>query len=142
MASHLIRNNAFCMNSVLKTLRRSASGQNFQTGLPLNGLGPQPQPEVVYSRSGLENAPPEISILITKPPNRPRATAAMALPMANGQPRAAAVINRVGGSIRGEETQNAMTAESGAPSASSPAMKGMTSHEQKAASPPNRAAST
>ena len=49
-------------------------------------------------------------------------------------------LSRIGGSIKGEDSQNAMTADSGAPTASSPAMKGMTSQEQKGASPPNSAA--
>lgn len=75
-----------------------------------------------------------------KPPNSPRDTAATALPMAKGQPSAAAVISKVGGSIRGEDSQNAITAGSGAPSANSPATKGITSQEQNGASPPNSAA--
>ena len=48
----------------------------------------------------------------------------------------------VDGSMRGEESQNAMIAESGTPTASSPAMSGMTSHEQNGARPPRSAAST
>ena len=52
------------------------------------------------------------------------------------------MISTVGGSMRGEDSQKAMMAESGTPAASSPAMKGITSQEQKGASPPNRAAST
>ena len=51
------------------------------------------------------------------------------------------MISSVGGSISGEDRQKAITAESGAPTASSPAMNGMTSQEQKGARPPNRAAS-
>ncbi|SDB43470.1 hypothetical protein SAMN02982931_03267 [Bauldia litoralis] len=49
-------------------------------------------------------------------------------------------MNSVGGSISGEASQKAMTADRGAPTASSPAMKGMTSQEQKGASPPKAAA--
>ena len=44
--------------------------------------------------------------------------------------------------MRGEESQNAMIAESGTPTASRPAMSGMTSHEQNGARPPRSAAST
>ena len=44
--------------------------------------------------------------------------------------------------MSGEDSQNAMIAESGAPTASRAAMKGMTSQEQKGARPPNSAAST
>ena len=61
--------------------------------------------------------------------------------MAKGQPSALAVIRSVGGSISGDESQKAITAESGAPSARSPAMKGMTSQEQNGANPPKSAAS-
>ena len=51
-------------------------------------------------------------------------------------------MSMVDGSMRGEESQNAMIAESGTPTASSPAMSGMTSHEQNGARPPRSAAST
>ena len=51
-------------------------------------------------------------------------------------------MSTVGGSMSGEDSQNAMIAESGAPTASKAAMKGMTSHEQKGARPPRSAAST
>ena len=51
-------------------------------------------------------------------------------------------LERVGGSIKGELSQNAMTADSGAPTANRAAMKGMTSQEQKGDSPPSRAAMT
>ena len=44
------------------------------------------------------------------------------------------------GSMIGEASQKAMTAESGTPSASIAATKGMTWHEQKGESPPRSAA--
>ena len=58
------------------------------------------------------------------PPNKPMATANTAFAMAKFQPRAAAVITRVGGSIKGEESQNAMIAERGAPAAIRPVNEG------------------
>ncbi len=77
---------------------------------------------------------------MANPPNTPRATAKIAFPMAKGHPSAPAVINNVGGSISGDDNQNAITAESGAPSARRPAIKGITSHEQNGAKPPKNAA--
>ena len=44
--------------------------------------------------------------------------------------------------MRGEASQNAMIAESGTPTASRPAINGMTSHEQNGARPPRSAART
>ena len=70
--------------------------------------------------------------LMAKPPANPSATAAIALPMAKGQPSAAAVISKVGGSIRGDDSQNAMTAANGAPSARSPARATSSTHRPAA----------
>ena len=53
---------------------------------------------------------------------------------------AAAVMAKAAGSIKGEASQNAMTGAIGVPSASRPAMNGMTSHEQNGERPPIKAA--
>ena len=55
-------------------------------------------------------------------------------------PSVPAVIRNIAGSIKGEASQNAMTADKGAPTASKAAMKGMTSQEQNGESPPSSAA--
>ena len=52
------------------------------------------------------------------------------------------MIMNIGGSIMGEDNQNAMTAEIGVPAASNAAMKGMTSQEQNGARPPTSDANT
>ena len=53
------------------------------------------------------------------------------LAIENVQPNALAVINKVGGSIKGEESQKAITADRGAPTAIRPATKGMTRRSKK-----------
>ena len=50
------------------------------------------------------------------------------------------MINNAGGSINGDDNQKAITAESGTPKASILAINGITSQEQKGASPPTRVA--
>ena len=52
-----------------------------------------------------------MNVRTANPPNKPSATAETALPTAKGQPSAAAVMKSVGGSISGDDSQNAMTAE-------------------------------
>src|SRR3546814_11542178 len=79
---------------------------------------------------------------MTKPPNRPRPMAASVLAMANSLPSTPAVSTNMEGSMTGEASQKAMTADSGTPMASSAAIRGMTPQEQKGESPPARAAST
>jgi len=79
---------------------------------------------------------------MVKPPISPRAAAATALPIANSHPSAATVINTVGGSMSGDESQKPFTAKSGAPTASRPAMNGITSQNQNDATPPNTVART
>ena len=56
-------------------------------------------------------------------------------------PRVPAVIRNIAGSINGDASQNAITADNGAPTASSAAMNGITSQEQNGASPPTTAPS-
>jgi hypothetical protein len=68
--------------------------------------------------------------------------AAMALATAKSHPNVPEVIKNMTGSIKGEASQNAITALSGMPSASRAAMKGITSQEQNGDSPPSRAAKT
>ena len=51
---------------------------------------------------------------MAKPPASPSATAPTALPMAKFQPSAAAVMNNVGGSMSGDDSQKAITADNGA----------------------------
>ena len=46
------------------------------------------------------------------------------------------MINRAGGSIKGEDNQKAITADNGTPKANILAINGITSHEQKGARPP------
>ena len=58
---------------------------------------------------------------------------------AKSGPRTPAVSTNIEGSIRGDEIQNAMTADNGTPMASSATMIGMTTHEQKGYSAPKGA---
>ena len=51
------------------------------------------------------------------------------------------MIRNIAGSINGDASQNAITADSGAPTANSAAMNGITSQEQNGASPPTSAPS-
>ena len=60
----------------------------------------------------------------------------MVFATAKSRPSAPVVMANIGGSISGDASQKAMTADSGAPIARSAAMKGMTSQEQKGDSPP------
>ena len=78
--------------------------------------------------------------MVPNPPNRPRLTAAAVLASANSIPSVPDVIANMAGSISGEASQKAMTAESGAPIASKAAMNGMTSQEQNGDKPPSNAA--
>ena len=57
-------------------------------------------------------------------------------------PSVPAVIRNIAGSISGDASQNAITADNGAPTASSAAMNGITSQEQNGASPPTAQPST
>ena len=57
-----------------------------------------------------------------------------------GQPSVPLVIKNMAGSIKGEDSQNAITALNGAPIARSAAINGITSHEQKGDKPPKKAA--
>ena len=54
-------------------------------------------------------------------------------------PSVPAVTRNIAGSISGDASQNAITADSGAPTASRAAMNGITSQEQNGASPPTSA---
>ena len=56
------------------------------------------------------------------PPPRPSPTAATVFATANPVPSVPAVIRNIAGSISGEASQNAITADSGAPTASSAEM--------------------
>ena len=82
------------------------------------------------------------SAMTVNPPNSPKPTAAKVLPMAKSTPSAPDVITNIAGSMIGDDSQNAMTADSGVPIASRAATKGITSQEQNGASPPTSAAST
>ena len=57
------------------------------------------------------------------------------------EPSTPAVSTNIDGSITGEASQKAITADSGTPMVSSAAISGMTPQEQKGESPPARAAS-
>ena len=74
------------------------------------------------------------------PPNTPSPTAAMVLATANSTPRTPVVNTNIDGSMTGEASQKAMTADRGTPIASSAAIKGITPHEQKGDTPPASAA--
>ena len=67
--------------------------------------------------------------------------AASVLAKANSMSSTPAVRKNMEGSMIGEASQNAMTAESGTPIARSAAIRGMTPQEQKGESPPASAPS-
>ena len=64
----------------------------------------------------------------------------MVLATANSKPRTPVVSINIDGSITGEASQKAMTADKGTPIANKAAIKGMTPQEQKGESPPAAAA--
>ena len=136
------RKSAFTFVSSAKIRRRSALPQKRHSGVPPKALGAPQQPPESRGFTGSAKKPARTAACMAKPPIRPTPTAAAVLPMANGQPSAPAVMRRAAGSISGEDSQNAITAETGVPSASSAAMNGITSQEQKGVSPPTSAAST
>src|SRR6056297_782158 len=85
----------------------------------------------------------ELAISLTvRPPASPRATAATVLATAKSNPSPLAVIANIAGSMSGEASQNAITAESGAPAAKRAATKGITWHEQNGDRPPTSAPKT
>ena len=95
---------------------------------------------LVFSRKGSAKTTERDRINMPKPPNIPTLIAAIVLAMAKSHPNVPDVIRNIAGSIKGEASQNAMTAPSGAPSANNAAMNGITSHEQNGDNPPSRAA--
>ena len=105
-------------------------------------LAEQQPPTAGVSRKGSAKTALFFINITAKPPNIPSDTAAIVLASAKSNPSVPEVIANIAGSMRGEASQKAMTAPSGAPTASSAAMKGMTSQEQKGDNPPNRAART
>ena len=66
----------------------------------------------------------------------------MVLPIAKSSPSVPTMRTNIDGSIPGDESQNAITAGTGTPMASSAAINGMTPHEQNGDRPPNSAANT
>ena len=78
--------------------------------------------------------------MVNPPPNIPIPTANIVFPIAKSQPSVPLVIKNMAGSIKGEDSQNAITALNGAPIARSAAINGITSHEQKGDKPPKKAA--
>jgi hypothetical protein len=77
-----------------------------------------------------------------KPPAKPINMAKIALAIAKINPNSPTVIKKDDGSINGEDSHNAVTADNGAPATNNAAMKGITSQEQKGASPPTMEAKT
>ena len=115
----------------------------------MDGPLPQPVPQLVpqapaaeLAFSGSANTRLPAHAFTSRPPPTPRVTAATVFATANPVPSVPAVIRNIAGSISGDASQNAITADSGAPTASSAAMKGITSQEQNGASPPTTAPRT
>ena len=119
---------------------RCLSCQNFQIVLFVKEFTEQQLCALFITFNGELNSPIFENIKIPKPPNKPRKRAERVLAIAYSQPRAEAVINNAGGSIKGDDNQNAITAERGTPNANMLAINGMTSQEQKGASPPTKVA--
>ena len=71
-----------------------------------------------------------------KPSAKPINMAIIVLAIAKINPNSPTVIKKHDESINGEDSHNAITADNGAPTSNNAAMKGITSQEQKGASPP------
>ena len=126
-----------------KLARRSASCQNFQTGAPEKGLAEEQQLLFAgWGRRGSLKIGVRDRAMTVKPPNMPTPSAAMVFARAKSKPSVPEVIANIAGSISGEASQKAITAPSGAPTASSAAIKGITSQLQKGDKPPSAAAIT
>ena len=78
---------------------------------------------------------------VTKPAARLRINVATRRPTANGQPRNAALMKKISGSIVGEATQNAITGANGTPPINIEAITGTTLQEQKGPKAPAAVAS-
>ena len=79
-------------------------------------------------------------LMVPNPPKRPSPKAAKVLPNVKCSPSWAELRMNISGSINGDDNQNAMTGAKGTPALKSPAMMGMTPHEQKGERVPNAAA--
>ena len=77
-----------------------------------------------------------------KPSAKPIDMAIIVLAVAKINPNSPIVIKKHDGSIKVEASHNAITADNGAPATNNAAMKGITSQEQKGASPPTMEAKT
>ena len=107
--------------------------------------GPQPDaqlPAAGCALSGSANTVLPAHAFTNNPPASQAPTAATVFATANPVPSVPAVIRNMAGSISGEASQNAITADSGAPTASRAEMNGITSQEQNGAKPPTSAPST
>ena len=106
--------------------------------------GPHPEAQLPTdgcALSGSANRLLPAHAFTSNPPPTPSPTAATVFATAKSVPSVPAVIRNIAGSISGEASQNAITADSGAPTASRAEMNGITSQEQNGASPPTSAPS-
>ena len=90
------------------------------------------------SRRGFCSSKDPENAIVVRPPKVPIPMAAMALAIAKSHPSVPEVIKNIAGSIKGDASQNAITALSGIPSTNKAAMKGITSQEQNGDSPPQQ----
>ena len=140
--SHLPRKSVVFTASRPNFSRRSVSCQKRQTtGFGARILDPPQPPLPISGRSGSARPPLVVNARTTRPPKSPSPIAAKVLASANSKPSTPVVSTNIDGSITGEASQNAITADRGTPIASSAAMSGITPQEQNGESPPASAPS-
>ena len=141
--SHFARNNVVLSPVLLNFARSCAFSQKRQiTGFGERIFAPPQPPSPMPSRSGSAKAPPRMIRCTTAPPNIPSPMAENVLAKANLKPITPAVNKNIDGSIIGDASQKAITAESGIPIARSAAINGITPQEQNGERPPASAPRT